>query len=306
MYNKILVPLDGSLRAEQALALVSNYFADVELILLETTGDMTQPMPVYAAGHSGYIQPLPEVKKMRNDEYISQMKERTGSWATQVRGYSLVGPPAPKIVEIAENEQVDLIVMVTHGYDRFERILFGSVTEKVIRDAPCPVLAIRDDDLPKHMLIALDGTPFAEEILEPAIKLATQLKIDVTLARVNVPKDVISARDLDGIRSIDRELADVIVANHSGRSEIYLDSIRQRFISQLDGIDIKVDYDVAYGRPDVQLAEIAIYNECDLIAMTTHGRKGLQHLLKGSMTEKVMHRTDVAMLILHPDLDESK
>ena len=53
-----------------------------------------------------------------------------------------------------------------------------------------------------------------------------------------------------------------------------------------------------------RLPEIAKFHGCDLIAMATHGRKGLQHLLHGSVTEKVMHRTDMAMLIFNPNLQE--
>ncbi len=304
MYNKILIPLDGTLRAEQALQLVNRFFVDAELILLETTGNTTQAFPIYGAGVHGYIEPLPEVKKARNDEYVASVADRTRNWATNVRGYSLIGPPDIKIVEVAEAEEVDLIVMVTHGYDRFERLLFGSVTQKVIRDAPCPVLAVRDGELPEHMLIALDGTPFSEEILEPAFKLAKLLRLDVTLARVDMPKDDISYADVASIREIDSELAELVLSTHNSRAEFYLDDIRKRYLDSVAGIDIKIDYDVDYGDPAARLPAIAKFHDCDLIAMATHGRKGIEYWLKGSVTEKVMHKTDVAMLILHHEVEE--
>lgn len=303
MYNKILIPLDGTLKAEQALALVNRFFIDSELILLETTGDTTQPFPVYGAGVHGYIEPLPEDKKARNDAYIATVANNTRTWASNVRGYSLIGPPAEKIVEFSEAEDVDLIVMVTHGYDAFERLLFGSVTEKVIRDAPCPVLAIRDAELPEHFLIALDGSEFAESILEPALKLAKLIRADVTLARVNEPADDLNYRDVREIREIDPALADRLLATHNSRSEFYLEDIRKRFLDDLEELDIKIDYDTDYGKPGVRLPEIAKFHDCDLIAMATHGRKGVQHLLHGSVTTKVMHRTDMAMLILNPSVE---
>ncbi len=304
MYDKILIPLDGTLRAEQALQLVQRFFIDAELILLETTGNTTQPFPVYGAGVHGYIEPLPEAKKARNDEYVATVADSARTWANKVRGYSLIGPADIKIVEIAEEEDVDLIVMVTHGYDGLDRLLFGSVTQKVIRDAPCPVLAVRDGELPEHMLIALDGSEFAESILDPAFKLAKLLKIDVTLARVDMPKDDIAYSDLAGIREIDRELADVVLSTHNSRSEFYLDDVRKRYLESVAGIDLKIDYDVDYGDPAARLPAIAKFHNCDLIAMATHGRKGIDYWLKGSVTEKVMHKTDKAMLILHHEVEE--
>ena len=116
MYNKILIPLDGTLRAEQALTLVNKFFIDSELILLETTGDTTQPFPIYGAGVHGYIEPLPESKKARNDKYVATVANSTRTWAENVRGYSLIGPPDVKIVEIAETERCRTIFSVkNHG-----------------------------------------------------------------------------------------------------------------------------------------------------------------------------------------------
>ncbi|MFK7804475.1 MAG: universal stress protein [Anaerolineae bacterium] len=303
MFKKILIPLDGSYRSEQALDLVGKLFStdEIELILLEATGEAELSFPIYAAGVDGYMQGLPEYKKARVDEYVTSVTSKTRSWAPNVRGYSMLGKPEDAIVEIANTEEIDLIIMVTHGYAAFERLLLGSVTEKVIRDAPCPVLAVRDGHLPKHMLIALDGSPFSETMLEPAFELARLIQSDVTLARVDLPADDLHLSDVSELRQIDPKLADTLLIHHNSRSEFYLDDIRKRFMDSLDeGVEIKVDYDVDYGKPGVRLPAIAERQGCDLIAMATHGRKGMQRFFKRSVTEDVMHHTETAMFVLHP------
>ena len=302
MFNKVLIPLDGSLRAEQALALFSKLFdSETELIILETTGDNRVTFPTYAVGAGGYIEPLPELRKERNDAYVASVTEATKTWAPNVRGYSLIGAPAEKIVEVADAEKVDLIMMATHGYNAFEKLLLGSVTEQVIRMASCPVLAIRDGHVPEHMLIALDGTAFSEEILDISFALAELLGADVTLAKVDTPAEDVDLREVEMIKAVDRELANRILYTHNSRSEFYLDEIRQRYLEKAESVNINVDYDVDYGNPGRRLPEAAARHNCDIIAMATHGRTGLQHFLKGSVTEKVMHKADAAMLVIHPD-----
>ena len=71
MFKKILIPLDGSLRSEQALNLVSKLFPAEErtIILLEATGDSNIAYPIYGAGVGGYAQMIPEYKKQQVDEY---------------------------------------------------------------------------------------------------------------------------------------------------------------------------------------------------------------------------------------------
>ncbi|MFK7804888.1 MAG: universal stress protein [Anaerolineae bacterium] len=303
MFKKILVPLDGSMRAEQALGLVGRIMPanDIELILLEATGDPILAYPLYGSSVDGYVQIIPEYKKTKVDQYVDTVTKVTRTWAPNVRGYSMLGKPDEAIVEVAIKEDVDLIVMVTHGHTGLARLLFGSVTELVIRDAPCPVLAVRDGHLPKHMLIALDGTPFSETILDPAFALAKLIKADITLGRVDVPAEDIDLREVDEIRKIDEGLADSLLYTDNNRSNSYLNNLLKGFESEASELKIKLDYDVDYGPVGTRLPKMAERNECDLIAMATHGRKGLDRLWNKSVTEEVMHHTETAMFILHPD-----
>lgn len=304
MFKKILIPLNGSLHAEQALELVKKLWPEneLELVLLEATGNPNLVYSVYGFGTASYVQVSPECL-IKNSDYIKTVTEKTEQWAPQVEGFVKFDTAERAIVDVAIHEDVDLVVMVTHGYSGLDRLLFDSVTEKVIRDAPCPVLAVRDGHVPKHMLVALDGTPFSETILEPAFELAKLIKADITLACVQTDETHLHEADVAEIRKFDQGLADVVLYSNIHDVDLYLKSMYRLYSDEADEIEVKFDFDVDRGRPGDRLPKMAERNRCDLIAMATHGRKGLDHFWNRSVTEKVMHRTDTAMFILHPELE---
>lgn len=302
MFKKILIPLNGSLRAEQALDLIKKLLPgnDFELVLLEATGNPNLVYSVHGYGTTSYVQVRPE--SMINDgRYIKTAAEKAEEWAPNVEGFVKFDTAERAIVDVALHEDVDLIIMVTHGYSGLERLLFSSVTEKVIRDAPCPVLAVRDGHVPKHMLVALDGTPFSETILGPAFELAKLINADITLACVHADKKKISEADVAEIRKYDEGLANAILYNGINKADVYLKALHRIYSEEASEINVNLDIDVDRGRPGDRLPRMAKRNGCDLIAMATHGRKGLDYLWNRSVTEKVMHQTDTAMLILHPE-----
>ncbi|MFK7804882.1 MAG: universal stress protein [Anaerolineae bacterium] len=302
MFKKILVPLNGSLHAEQALELVKKLWPknEFELVLLEATGNPNLVYSVYGFGTTSYVQVSPGCL-IKNSDYIKNITEKTEHWAPQVEGFVKFDTAERAIIDVAVHEDVDLIVMVTHDYKGFERLLFKSVTEQVIRDAPCPVLAIRDGHIPKHMLIAVDGTPFSETILEPAFELAKLIKADITLARVDRVRNPLRDRDVAEIKRFDPNLADAVLYNSGQEANLYLKALWRHYLDEADEIKVNLDFDLARGRPEDRLAEMAERNGCDLIAMATHGRKGLDRFWNRSVTEDVIRQTETAMLVLHPE-----
>ena len=302
MFKKILVPLNGSLHAERALDLVKNLLPtnDFELVLLEATGNPNLVYSVYGYGTTAYVHVRPECL-IKDGEYIKSAAEKAEKWAPNVEGFVKFDTAERAIVDVALHEDVDLIIMATHGYSGLDRLLFSSVTEKVIRDAPCPVLAVRDGHIPEHMLIALDGTRFSETILEPAFELAELINADITLACVHSDTNKLREADVAEIKKFDRGLADKVLYNTIDDTDLYLKSLHRIYSERASEINVNLDFDIDLGRPGDRLPRIAERNNCDLIAMATHGRKGLDYLWNRSVTEKVMHRTDTAMLILHPE-----
>lgn len=142
-YRKILVPLDGSTSAEGALesaaTLAGSFGAEVLLVgVLDLTAGMYD---VYSEAFS------PLDLKAQLEKFIETALERARTQiearGLRARRFVEVGVPHEEIARLAQAEGVDLIVMTTHGRKGLSHLLLGSVTEKVIRTAPCPVLVVR-------------------------------------------------------------------------------------------------------------------------------------------------------------------
>ena len=300
MIKRILVPLDGSMRAEQALRIVNDLalWQQIELVLLRVTEREVVPMPAYLGGMAIQADIASTARKKHTEEYITGVEGRQRALIKEVKSIVGDGDPAEVIVKTAKEEEVDLVVMVTHGYGLFERLMIGSVTEKVVRLAPCPVFAIRDEHLPENILVALDGTTYSEEILPLVYELANFFDSKVTLTTVRRMRDIPTMNDLGDLPQLDRSLAENLLSIEAGRPGQYLDSLRRR---ALRDYDIEVEYEVEVGDPGREIVKVAERKGCDVIAMVTHGRVGMDWLTKGSVTERVMHNTDTAMLILHKE-----
>ena len=145
MFKTILVPLDGSTLAEQALApageLARRAGADVILVRAPNME------PAYATAESAYGLIYPEQSVGRASaearDYLNSIQSRSAARGLTVRTVVAEGDSASAIIDVASEAQVDLVVMSSHGYTGLTRWLLGSVTEKVLRAASCPVLVVR-------------------------------------------------------------------------------------------------------------------------------------------------------------------
>ena len=137
MTIKVLVPIDFSTGAEQALRLATSLARDHngELVLLH----VEEPPMVYGGGDMYY-----GVAEPNREELIKMLREIAIDDSRLIVQHQLtVGPPATAIVEFAANNAVDYIVMPTHGRTGLKRLLMGSVAEEVVRKAHCPVLTVK-------------------------------------------------------------------------------------------------------------------------------------------------------------------
>ena len=153
MYDNILVPLDGSRLAEQALehatALAKGHGATVHLlhVLTQHPGGAAPIGGGLEADHSRertaeLARQLEEARLTHAQEYLDHTAERlqreglkTATWVSQ-------GPPDQEIVEYVRRNDIDLVVMSTHGHGGIRRLLTGSVTERVVRSGEAPVLVV--------------------------------------------------------------------------------------------------------------------------------------------------------------------
>lgn len=135
--RKILFPTDLSPPGDEALALASSLARDTGAELLIVHAE--EPPVAYAGGEFYYDIPL------TNSENLRKALERVVPKRPDVsyRHVMVTGEPASAIVQLAEDEKVDFIVMGTHGRTGLLRLLMGSVAEAVVRRAPCPVITYR-------------------------------------------------------------------------------------------------------------------------------------------------------------------
>ncbi|GAB4251388.1 universal stress protein [Deferrisoma sp.] len=142
-YNRILVPLDGSELAEKALdeALPLARQAGGEVVLVGVL-DLTAGMyDVYAEAFNP-VDLRAQLEKFL-EAALDRARARAEAEGVTARRFLRVGVPHEEIVNLAREEGADLIVMTTHGRRGLTHLLLGSVTERVIRTSPCPVLVVR-------------------------------------------------------------------------------------------------------------------------------------------------------------------
>ncbi len=142
-YRKIVVPLDGSELAEEAfreaVPLARAFGAELVLVgVLDLTAGMYD---VYAEAFDPVDLRAQLEKFLRGA--LDRALEKVQAEGVKARTMLRVGIPHEEIAAVAEEEGADLVVMTTHGRKGLSHLLLGSVTEKVIRTAPCPVLVVR-------------------------------------------------------------------------------------------------------------------------------------------------------------------
>ncbi|MBZ0276472.1 MAG: universal stress protein [Anaerolineae bacterium] len=144
MLNHVIVPLDGSELAEEAITHAKNIVAPQGKITLLSAVDIPE-VPIY-----GYYPPaaIPDYESAeenllpRAQSYLDELGKHVKEDGFTVGTEAHVGEPAQVIIEAAERLKVDAIVMSTHGRSGLSRWLFGSVTSKVLSAKPCPVYVI--------------------------------------------------------------------------------------------------------------------------------------------------------------------
>ncbi len=186
MYRRILVPLDGSARAERAVPTAARLArasgGTVVLARVATVHLEYGPYPDPATVGSVAL----ESDDREADVYLKQIAGGTTLSGIPPETLVLSGPVAATLLDAAHTHRADVIVMSSHGRRGFARWALGSVADKVARHALVPVLVLRDagtvpigpeagTERPLRILVPLDGSPLAEEALAPAAQLAAAL-----------------------------------------------------------------------------------------------------------------------------------
>jgi nucleotide-binding universal stress UspA family protein len=298
MIKKILIPLDGSEVAEHALqpALDLAQAAGGEVVLLRCLVGIPLLMPDLAGMYSSMqIEETIEQFRAEAEGYLATIQQQRARPGVTIQAEVHDGDAAGVIVDLAAEEGVDLIVMSTHGYSGLQRWALGSVTERVLQRAPCPVLVIRSAEPITRVLITLDGSELAEHALEPALEIAGYLAAEVTLLRVNHPAAVTPA-EFAQLEWVESGLRQRLLDSARRDAQTYLGDVVRRYGSEAQSIKLAV----AEGPVADRILEFALTEQINLIAMSTHGYSGLRHWVYGSVTEKVLRGSHCSMLIVRP------
>ncbi len=263
----ILVPTDFSEPANNALdvAIQLSKKLDGRVILL----NIIEPIKSYVAATDGmYIDASVEQKYI---EYLkenaqSQMKVLLQEYQdVQIDTQVSLGTIFTAIQEQIKNEGVDLIIMGTMGVSGLDEVLIGSNTEKVVRMAQCPVLAVKDKvdfDKIQHFLFATNLNKEQLPILEKVVALKNTLGMKLHLLYVNVPNDFYTNREVEKKKEEFAKAAQ-------------LEDYTFHFYNALNE-----ENGIIYFSED---------NNMDMIAVATHQRTGLAHLISGSIAEDVVN-----------------
>lgn len=293
MFKKILVPLDGSALAERALpiALQLARATQGELILFRVPVFEVAVAPAF--GGYGIVLPDQSLEHARAQarEYLRDQQKYLNAPDVKMRVMIVDGDVASAIVDLARAEQVDLIVMSTHGYSGVTRWVLGSVTERVLSDAPCPVYVARTPDLPHSLLITLDGSALSERALPPGLEVGATFNAKVTLLSAVREIDSNLFAEMD---QLERGMAQRLREDYILETQHYLRDIAQRYHRD----DLSLETATTFEPAAQSILEFIETHEVDLVVMATHGRTGVSRWLYGSVTEKVLREAQRSILVV--------
>jgi nucleotide-binding universal stress UspA family protein len=274
---RILVPLDGSVLADRAIPwadeLAGRMAAEVRLIRVITPTLLPPPGVEESAAQLGDVEAsLARSAVAKSSRRFRHVKP---SEAVVLHG------PAGELIAAHARVGADLVVMASHGRSGLARAILGSVAATVVCKSTVPVMVIPSRSLapahvPERILVALDGSPFAEGALDSVVPLALGTRATLVLFGV-LPLERVGA---------------------NGWSDLvgYLEETAGRF----RGLGLPVEIEWHAGPIGASVVAFAQRRQVDLIAMRTHGRRGADLLRSGSVTEYVLAHAERPVLAVRP------
>jgi nucleotide-binding universal stress UspA family protein len=283
-FRSIMVPVDGSRFAEAAipytLAVAKRAHCKVRFVLV----------------HPDQFPPL-MIEPTR--VYLNDLTQRfRGQLGSSLSSIILNGPVAPSLVKHAQEIGADLVVMTTHGLGGLRRAWLGSVADQLIRTIEIPVLVTRpgeNDSLHsfdlREILVPLDGSLLAEVALQPATAVAKLWNAEISLLQV-VHSNLVAT---DPALAYPVRYNDELTPRRES-AEAYLREVVGRV--RLTGAKVSGIAVVGTAGVARTLLEHAKPERIGLIAMATHGRGGVNRVVLGSVTNKMVRAAEVPVLVV--------
>lgn len=300
MYNKILVPLDGSNTAEKVLPyaryLAGKFKVPVELLAVVDIAEIAAHIPSEKAC---FFDNLIEDAVQHCTTYLRGIATTFAN--SDVRCSVEKGKPEDTIIEKAATDKATLIAMATHGRSGLNRFLLGSVAERVLRGTVNPSLLIRATEMAKSegeamlksIIVPLDGSELAEGVLPLVADMAKKLGLEIELFRAyHMPYNVYAGDE--GFYAGNYE---ELIADLRDEAAEYLD----KKAVELKGLGVaKVTCVTKEGFAADEIISLGQKTSDNLIAMSSHGRSGAKRWVLGSVAETVARHSGDAVLISRP------
>ncbi len=299
MTTQILVPLDGSPLAEQALpcAITLGRGLPATLVLLRAVWIPPDARGILdSAGLEASA--LMEQLEVEANDYLRKVASQLQDASLSVRQVVRQGPAAEAIVDYAEQKDIQQIVMATHGYTGVSRWTHGSVAERVLQSVSVPVLLVRAQEgevsapwepMPcQRILVLLDGSAVAEQVLPSATSVARAFGAGIVLFQVPI---VYFAGSLIGEWYLPFQ---GVLETAEQEAQAYLDRVASRLKEQ--GINVSTAMQI--GAVAESIIGYAEANRIDLIAMCTHGRTGRGRWTLGSVADRVLRASSMPILLV--------
>lgn len=297
MYERMLIPLDGSKTAEKVLpyarALSGTLKIPVELLSVVDIAALAVQM----SGETlRYLDKIVIEAIRRGEEYLKRVAETFPG--VSVKCAVEKGTPEDLIIEKGAAAST-LTAMATHGRTGLNRLLLGSIAEKVLRGATNPLLLIRASDEAKSegqatlrsVIVPLDGSELAESVLPTVVELAKRLRLEVLLLRVyRLPASFYAPAEDYVLLNYEE-----IMAALKEEAQRYL----EKKVEELKGKGIeKISFVAVEGFAAEEIIELGRKTPDNFIAMCTHGRSGVKRWVLGSVTEKVVRLSGDPVLVV--------
>src|SRR5581483_1874513 len=286
--RRMVVPLDGSERATAVLPYVQ-VFAEAAAAQVYLLGVLDPAHPEWAGCELG---PSAGQELYRR---LSAAAEDLRARGIAVEILLRPGKPAEIITGVADELEADMLALATRGRGGLTRLLLGSIADGVVKRSRTAVLLVSPPDAAqdtpsltlRRVLVPLDGSPLAEQVLPLAGNVARLLDAELILARVESFAPVWphgAPPDLDG--GLEQLMARA--------AQDYLEQVQRRLPA-----DVVSSLVVLRGTPNGILVAFVDRNDIGLVVMATHGRSGVQRLVLGSVADALL-RSGTPTLLLPP------
>ncbi len=316
MFQHILVPLDGSMRAELALPVVACIARATggSVLLVQVIN-----LPIDYSGGLATASLMDEqtIASVQTEatEYLHGVAERMLA-GIKTTTEVVFGVAAQQIMGTARAHHCDLVALCSHGRTGFARWALGSVARTLINESVVPTLVVRGSEpamlladpsttRPLCALVPLDGSELAQAALVPAAYLVAALAApaqgELHLAQVVKP---FQAEAAEGFVSELNEEAKERARSYLARESEHVQTLTKNprlsiGWSVIDGEDAASAL-VSLAEQGHEGTEAAGMSNYDLIAISTHGRHGLERWMMGSVTDRLLTNTKLPMLIVRP------